>query len=501
MNRLRSAVLAALLVLPAAAPAADHASAATAAVPASQSLDQILSPLTDDPLFDKADVAIDVVDVRTGTDVFSRQADKQLNPASTMKVLTSAAALKTLGPAYRFSTDIYVDGPVQEGVLQGNLYVQGHGDPTMVVEKLWKMVDDIKLQGIDRIAGDVVYDASFFDGDASLHGWDKQEDIDDGPSYFARLGALSLNFNTVALVVGPGSEPGAPGFLGLETPASSYVTLDDQVVTGPATSWARLKIEREATDGGITFRVEGSVPLDYGRHKFYRTVEQPTAHFAAAFQDMLKRVGIQVGGKHRRAEVPDDATLLFTVRSPALAAILMDMNKFSNNFMAEQITKTMGAEVYGVPGTTAKGVKVIHDYLRGLGLKNADFTVVNGSGLTRDAFVAPRDFTKVLVAMAHDPQVGHEFMASLAIAGEDGTLWRRLTDDPGRLRGKTGTIDGVHCLTGYLEAGDGQEYAFAFLVNDVRGSLSKVKSLQDRFAMQVFQVGAPDVPEVVDQGD
>jgi len=496
MNFLRVAVLAASLLAltplaQAEAPAPDHAA----------SLEDQLAPLTADRLFRDAKVSLQVVDVRTGEEVFARNADRPLNPASTMKVLTAAAALRSLGPSYRFTTELYVDGEIDdEGVVQGNLYVKGHGDPTLVVERLWKLVYDLKLEGVDRIAGDVVYDESFFTTDYALPGWDKKEDLERGPAYFPALSALSLNFNTVALVVGPGSEVGAPGTVQLETPADAYVSVVNQVVTGSPSTWRSIEIEREITGPTMQFTVTGAMPLGGGTRKYYRSVAEPTSHFAAAFQDMLELHGIQVGGRFRRGTVPETASLVHSLRSPPLAAILMDMNKYSNNFMAEQVLRAMGAEMYGVPGTTAKGLQVIRDYLVSIGVKESAFTLVNGSGLTRDAWVAPSTLTAVMVDMAHDPRVGHEFVSSLSIAGQDGTLYDRLADEPGRTRGKTGTIDGIHCLTAYVEGGDGELYAMAFLVNDVRGSLGKVKQLHDRLVEALYALDG-GTSEVVDPGE
>ena len=130
-------------------------------------------------------------------------------------------------------------------------------------------------------------------------------------------------------------------------------------------------------------------------------------------------------------------------------------------------------------------------YLESLGLAGDEFQLVNGSGLSREARLTPAALNAVLLDMAHDPMVGDEFAASLAIAGWDGTLSKRLADVPGLLRGKTGTIGGVHCLTGYVVAGNGERYAFAFMVNEISGSVAQVKKLQDRFARQMFALGQP----------
>ncbi|MFK7929651.1 MAG: D-alanyl-D-alanine carboxypeptidase/D-alanyl-D-alanine-endopeptidase [Myxococcota bacterium] len=446
-----------------------------------------LSPLTRDRLFRDSRVGVQVVRVADGESVFSRESAKPLVPASTVKVLTAATALKVLGPAYRYTTDLYSDGEVdQAGVLRGNLYIKGHGDPTLVVEKLWKLVYDLKLEGIDRISGNVVFDEGYFDSAYRMPGWGKQRDIVMGPSYFATSSALSLNFNTVTLVVGPGTEVGKAARVRLETAAGGYVTVENEVSTGAIGSRRQLEIKREVTAEGMTFTLTGSIPSDDDARRYYRTVEDPTEHFIAAWTEMEKVHGITVSGKHIRGETPVSASLISQHRSVPLTAVLMDMNKYSNNFMAEQVLKTLGAEAGGAPGTVDKGLAAVGDYLTEIGVPKESFTLHNGSGLSREARLTPGALTSVMVDMANDDKVGNEFKSSLSIAGGDGTLWRRMAEEPGRVRGKTGTIDGVHCLTGYVTARDGELYAFSFLVNDLRGGSSPAKRLHDRFLRRMF---------------
>jgi D-alanyl-D-alanine carboxypeptidase/D-alanyl-D-alanine-endopeptidase (penicillin-binding protein 4) len=169
--------------------------------------------------------------------------------------------------------------------------------------------------------------------------------------------------------------------------------------------------------------------------------------------------------------------------------------------MAETVLRTMGAQAFGLPGTTVKGTQAVSAYLNGLGIRPTEYHLVNGSGLSRDVVLRPSLLTAVLVDMAHDTKVGHEFQASLAIAGEDGTLRRRLTEEPGRLRGKTGTLDGVYNLVGYVTASDDKTYAFALLTNDVRGDSSPVRRLGDRFARLMFNVSAPSSAVSNNEGD
>ena len=433
----------------------------------------------------------------SGEAVFDRNADHVLHPASTMMVITAAAALKRLGPSYTFETGVYVDGAVgKDGVLDGDLVIHGGGDPHFVVERMWKLQRDLMLHGVSKVDGDVVFDESFFAPDYVLPGWNKQRDLVRGPAYFASLSALSLNFNTVSVVVRPGPGAGDPAVVVLETPASGYVEVVNEARTGAAGSRRALGIQRQVLDGAMRLKVTGSIAVDGSMRRYYRAVADPTAHFMAAWMDMMEEHGIAVSGEARRGKMPDSAVRLVHHTSPPLAAILMDMNKYSNNFMAEQVLRTLGAEVKGAPGTTSKGLEVVSEYLAEIGVDDEQVTLINGSGLTRQARLSPDVLTSVLVDMAADPSVGHEFHTSLAIAGLDGTLMRRLTDDPGRLRGKTGTIDGVHCLVGYLDDSEGEQYAFAFMVNDYGGSVSQVKRLHDRFARKMFEAGTDDKPAV-----
>ena len=459
----------------------------------SDRLDTLLADVTDSWLFDKARVGLQVVDVETGEEVFARGSDSLLNPASTMKVLTAATALKNLGPSYRFTTEAFIDKNAElkaDGTLQGNLYIKGHGDPTFVVEDLWKMVRDLELNGVEKILGDVVFDDSFHEGNVLLPGWNKKQDLERGPAYFATLSALSLNNNTAVMIMSPGGSVGAKGRVTLETPTDGYVEIVNELETGRERSRRRIQIERVVEPNKTIYTVTGTIPLEGRRVRYRSTVGDPTKHFMSAFRQMMKTEGISVRGRFKEGVVPVEAEMIYDVPSPPLVAVLMDMNKYSLNFQAEQVLRTVGHEVEG-EGTTEAGLRVVRRYLQSLGVPEAAAVIVNGSGLSREAMLSPTVLTAVLVDMARDPQVGAEFTASLAIGGIDGTLYRRLRDEPGRMRGKTGTLDGVHCLAGYLDADNGRRYAFAFLTNwKNRTRVSSVRGVHDEFARQVFKAGS-----------
>ncbi len=458
-----------------------------------------LEPLTRDRMFRDANVGIHVVDMESEAEVFSWRPDASLLPASTMKVLTAAAALKHLGPSYRFTTELLSRGTVSaDGVLQGDLYVRGSGDPTLVLEKLWKMIYDLSLEGIQEISGNVYFDDTAFDRAHQIPGWNKQEDLRRGPAYFAPLGALSINFNTVAVVVGPGSQVGDPARVVLETESDGVVNIENRLVTGVPGSRRWVDLEREVEGRSVTFVLEGRVPANSDTLRYYRSIPDPTANFVGAFRSMLEDHEIRVRGHYLEQTAPEEGLrTLVQLRSPPLSNILMEMNKYSSNFMAEQVLKALGAQVTGQPGSTEGGLSAISDYLVSLGIPADEFHLVNGSGLSREIVLRPNHLTAVLVDMAQDPRVGHEFISSLAIGGQDGTLWARFRDENqvGRLRGKTGTINGVHCLAGYIEAPSGEIYAFAYLVNDLPRSIAMARRAHDRFIGTFLAASLPDPGE------
>jgi D-alanyl-D-alanine carboxypeptidase/D-alanyl-D-alanine-endopeptidase (penicillin-binding protein 4) len=458
-------------------------------------LAQVLDPVLQDPLLSRASAGIHVVDLATGDEVYNHSGDVPFIPASTMKVVTTAVALKTLGPAYEFSTHVYRHGELApDGVLDGDLYVKGFGDPTLTVERLWRLVHDVSMQGVVEVDGNVVFDDDFFGDDYLVPGWTKKVDIANGPTYFAPLGALSLNFNTACIIVAPGSAANSPARVVLDTPAS-VLAIDNQVRTvGPGgRRWLRIEREVDPKAHTVTFHVAGQIPLDSDVLRFYRTVDRPTDHFMAVFADLLKQQGIKVKGKYLDGTTPDDDETVLVARSDSepLGTLIRQLMKQSNNLMAEHVLKTVGAEVYGVPGTTAKGLEVVKTYLDGLGIPRDEYVIVNGSGLSLDARLRPSVLTAILADMYHDRDIGPEFAASLSIGGIDGTLWHRFREDDevSRVRGKTGSINGVHCLAGILEAGDGSMLAFAVMLNDLGNTATPARRVEDGLVRGMLHMG------------
>jgi D-alanyl-D-alanine carboxypeptidase/D-alanyl-D-alanine-endopeptidase (penicillin-binding protein 4) len=223
------------------------------------------------------------------------------------------------------------------------------------------------------------------------------------------------------------------------------------------------------------------VPLEAESDTFYKTLSDPLGNYIGVFSGILKQQGIKVRGRLVAGATPAAARVLVTERSQPMVNILADMNKHSNNFIAEQVLRTVGAERYGLPGTTAKGTQAIGEYLTQIGIGKADYMLVNGSGLSRGVSLKPSVLADVLVDMWNNPSVGPEFLTTLSVGGRDGTLRSRFREESmvGRVRGKTGTLNGVHCLSGYVRSQDDHVYAFAFLVNGIDGALSRARHAHD----------------------
>lgn len=362
--------------------------------------------------------AVHAVWADTGETILSHNADKPLIPASALKVVTAYCALKKLGPAYPFETRVYGDGPIQKGVVS-NLMIQGEGDPSLVSERLWMLIHELKGLGLQKIAQDIYLDESFF----SANGYPGRREKNHR-AYNALTSALSVNFNAV------------PGY----------------------------------RDG----------------KKHYHLTESPLENFARVWMEQFRAHNLLLGGKIKEGKTAA-SHLLYTFESKPLGGIVQDMNKFSNNFIAEQIVKHLGAKFYNPPGTTAKGVRVLFDCLKAAGVDSTRVHLVNGSGFSKENKIPAKALTGVLLAGARDFGIGAEFIASLSLAGLDGTMKSRKIPGEleGILRAKTGFLGGIVSLSGFVPAKNGRVIAFSILMNDYKRGLREAQKIQDRLLVDL----------------
>lgn len=410
-------------------------------------------------------VGASVVSLRDGRTVFDSGSEKPLTPASTMKVLTGAAILDRLGPDWQYETRFVADGPVNNGVIDGNLYVVGSCAPDLVVERFPEIGAGIATAGVREVRGDIVADLHYFDGEERPPEWPWGRQS----PYSAPISALAANFSSVRVTVTPGPRPAAPAVVFVEPPSDAVQLTSSvrTVKTGRAYVRTSRRLERTA-DGSVANRivVSGRMSLTAAPWEDFLTIEDPAGVAVSAVKHAMQDAGIVVHGTSRIGVLPARTVPVYTLKSKPLSEIVRDMNKNSNNFIAELLLRTLGAESYGAPGSREKGARAVEAFLRTCGIDPATVNLTDGSGLSRSNTLTPETLVRVLVRMWGDQRIGGSFVASLPVGGIDGTLRGRMYGAAhGRVLAKTGHIDGVSALAGYVEDTSEGPVAFAFIVN------------------------------------
>ena len=433
-------------------------------------------------------VGVYMMSLDDGSVVFSHNADELLNPASNVKLVTAAAALVTLGPEYRFETEFLIEPQLEQGKVK-TLYVRGKGDPSMTTERLYAVVGELFHTGLREVQ-DIVLDDSWFDAERTPPGYD-QETSD--RAYMAPTGALSLNWNSVGVYLRPGDAPGAKGVVELE-PASDFFVVESALTTGSRNA-RRFSVASDAAGEKQRIVVKGQVPSGSGAMSVWKKIDNPTMYFGQTLKQLLVQRGVKVKGKVKVGTVPPgrSAKLLLVSSSDTFDIVLKRLNKLSNNFVAETLLKTMGAEARGAPGSFAKGIDVVEDFLaREVGIPRGTYVMKNGSGLNDTNRFSATQMSKILRHMYQRFPLSPEYLSSLGIAGKDGTLRYRFdgTEAVGRLRAKTGTLENVSALSGYVQAAGGEKFIFSTMVNDYPGRSGPVVRGLDALGTAVASVGS-----------
>ncbi len=455
-------------------------------------LQKQISKILADAALKNVSIGIQVHSLKTDESVFSYHGTDLLKPASNMKLVTTLAALKYLGPQYRFKTKLYTDGRIKNGMLQGNLYVKGFGDPLLVSEQLWYLVNDVKRLGFREVQGDLILDDSFFDTIRTVRDGDSSTQNGKDRAYDAPLGALSVNFNTTAIYVYPGAKVGKRAVVVVD-PDNTYVKVINRSKTLRNSAAMTLEVSREVGKThkapNDTIVVTGGIPLDHTGKRFYRNISQPLFYAATLFRRFLKEQGLIVRGRDQFKVVPSSAKELWVYESRPLREVVGDLNKISNNFVAEQILKTMAAELKQPPGSTDKGLEILQEFLKEVGVQDR-VQLVNGSGLSSENLMSAAQLVEVLKYGYRHFGLFPEYMSSMGIVGVDGTVGSRLhqTVAQGRVRAKTGSLFGVSALSGYLSTLDNETLAFSMIMNDPQDRTELLQSTQDKILLELCEL-------------
>ncbi|WP_434572945.1 D-alanyl-D-alanine carboxypeptidase/D-alanyl-D-alanine endopeptidase [Pseudomonas sp. Z3-8] len=391
-------------------------------------------------------------------------ADVSVNPASTMKLVTTYAALEMLGPNHQWKTEFYTDGTLSGGILNGNLYLKGGGDPKLNMEKLWLLMRDLRANGVQQITGDLVLDRSFFIQPQLPEFND--DGNDENKPFLVKPDSLLVNLKALRFVA---RNDAGRVLISVEPPIAS-IRIENVVNAANSkqcTGGVRYNPVAQA-DGSMTVTVSGQLGEGCSSQTYLSLLDHAT-YTAGAVRAIWKELGGSIQGSDRLAATPKNAKLLARAFSPDLAEIIRDINKYSNNTMAQQLFLSLGAEFRNeADGDDAKAAqRVVRQWLAKKGITAPHLVMENGSGLSRAERVSAREMAAMLQAAWRSPYAA-EFISSMPIAGTDGTMRKRLktTAMAGEAHVKTGTLNTVRAIAGYSRDINGNTWAVVAILND-----------------------------------
>jgi D-alanyl-D-alanine carboxypeptidase/D-alanyl-D-alanine-endopeptidase (penicillin-binding protein 4) len=428
-------------------------------------------------------VSVYVQAVDSNVAILKHNADKSMNPASVMKMVTTNAALDLLTPAYRWKTALYHDGIIKNWVLNGNLMIKGYGDPSFKAQDFWRLLMSLRQAGVKKINGDLIIDKTYF-----------ADDVDNGISfdeekwraYNAKPSAFSVNGRSTSFrfsanddVVNVNQE--------FELPEVTIVN-KMKAVNGDCGNWrGRMNYDVQMNTNTSVVTFNGVYAPDCGERFLELSLFDDAQYAFFTFKKIWRDLGGEFTGILKRQPVPSNAHQLLEQSSEPLGSVVRDINKWSNNLMARQLLLTIAAEKVSTPATVAKGVMAIKRWLSASGVNTNGLVLENGSGLSRIERISAEQLGKMLVGAYLSP-VMPEFMASMPILSLDGTVKQRLQDSAsnGRAHLKTGSINGVSAIAGYVLDANGHRHVMVMLVNHANAGASR--DAQDALVEWVHQL-------------
>ncbi len=400
--------------------------------------------------------------------------DQQRIPASLTKILTAVAALETIPGNHQFVTELKAQSKPDGDILNGPLYFVGSGDPTFVTEKLWLLVHDFSRLGIKKINGDLIYDTSIFD-DVKFS---KSRSTNNHRAYSSPTSGLTFNWNSLWIRIFP-KKIGQSARIYLDPPDETILIRNNAKTNSRSTS---LLVDRTTANDVDNIIVGGQIkPGD--EFSVYRSHTLPAKRAAIQAMNFLKKEGIELTGQIKEGKAPASAIQLAKTESVVIDEVVKMMMKYSNNLISEMLVKFMDFRENNRPGTLEGGVKLLNKILSKYSKKT--FVVTNPSGLTTDNKMSTNFLTELLIEMKNNAQHDAEFVASFPRAGIDGTIKKRMTKATGKIRAKTGLLNGVVGLSGYIHSDQGNTYAFTFIYNGTTQKQGRATDLFDLVAERI----------------
>ena len=443
-------------------------------------LKSVIDELVTDPFFESSSIAIDVFNLTENTSLYRHNEKLLLNPASNMKILTAAAGLYYLGTEFKFKTEMYHTGIITGNVLYGDLYIVGGLDPLFKTKELDSLIKSIQLLQIKTITGNIYADVSIKDSLYWGNGWVWDDEPDPDAPY---LSALNINGNCIEVFV-EGSEVDSPAVVTI-IPETDYVQISNNALTVHPDIETDFELTRDWVNRSNKIIIDGIVNkneiIDSPESLEKISVIYPENYFLTLFKEHLEREGISVNGDIGIKKVPENKVFLSSVIR-TMDSVLIYINKESDNLSAEMLLYAMAFNDSGAPAVAENGIAVIEKLIEEVGLDPEDYSLADGSGVSRYNLLSAELILEVLKNIYYNqPELYKDFYNSLAIGGVDGTLNKRMQEKSlsENVHAKTGTLQGVSALSGYLISINGDLIAFSILIQNYIGKSLKAQYYLD----------------------
>ena len=429
--------------------------------------------------FNNSIMSVDIYDLTSGQNLFSKNENTLLSPASNLKILTTSAGLLFLGPNYKFKTTFAYTGEILNGTLYGDLFVKGGCDPKFSFQDLKLAAKEISKKDIKEITGNIYGDVSMMDSLFWGNGWMWDDDPSTDAPY---LTPLNIDANSINIVV-KGSKIGEKSNVEL-IPPDNFIKIFNKSVTVPSDSPSTLYVNRDWIHRNNNIYVSGNVKLSVPDSLIDTTsinVYSPENYFLSLLKDQLENQGITIDGNNFLAKTPDYAKNIY-VKERDLENIVITTNKISYNLGAEMIFYTLAEKYFGSPAHWKNGVKMVDSLISKIGLDPSGYHIVDGSGVSHYNLISTGLILTVLMKLyLNYPDIFKIFYSSLPIAGVDGSLKDRMLESSTKnnVHAKTGSLSGASSLSGYLHSANGHLIAFSIIINNFPGSSKPARMFED----------------------
>lgn len=435
------------------------------------------------PLFDSTQIALSVYDITDGKAMFNKNEKLLLRPASTLKILTTAASLHFLKQDYNFKTKLYHDGTLKGSTLKGNLYIEGGFDPGLSADNLDTFMQELKKMGIKSISGNIYADISKSDSLFWGKGWMWDDDNDKA---FPYMNSLPVNQNSIKIITTP-SETGKPALV-KTIPQTDFVKIINRAATIEKDS-SQISVTRNWVNRKNEIVISGFTGINSESDTTEVNVVNPDRYFLSLFTGLLANSGIQFAGKTDTLKTPVNAELITVITHP-LTDVIKTANKESDNLYAEMLLRIIPSELLKKKVSAKEGIKYLDSLITLAGMKKQNYRIVDGSGVSFYNLISTELMVEVLKYIFQQKELYSIIAPSLPIAGVDGTLTDRMKDFAHlqNINAKTGTMSGISNLAGYISSTHGHVMAFTLYIQNFAGSPKRIRDIQDEICRAIYLI-------------